>query len=145
MPAIHTATGTYSLADELDRKTIEALDAAMNDYTRGVIGPSETRAALRAILMTTRGLISEPITLCVEQELSLLPEAQRRTAAFVGQGSIYFLSHLPGEAHFVVRQLVNGTWQARNVPGAPPDEVSSASRQYDAFIKKLQSLKYEQL
>ena len=53
--------GEISLADELDRKTIEALTRIADEQSRSLMSEREARLAIRAVFESVQGLVGDDV------------------------------------------------------------------------------------
>lgn len=53
--------GEISLADELDRKTIEALTRIAEEQSRSLMTEREARLAIRAVFESVQGLVGDDV------------------------------------------------------------------------------------
>ncbi|EOE1051652.1 hypothetical protein ACJ99G_006052, partial [Klebsiella pneumoniae] len=53
--------GEISLADELDRKTIEALTRIADEQSRSLMTEREARLAIRAVFESVQGLVGDDV------------------------------------------------------------------------------------
>lgn len=134
----------FNLQEELDRKTIEALESLNHQHRSGRISDAEYRGALKGINAAVRGLVPEEFTLEIDQEVSLLPDKERRSAIYASAKAVYLLSMTVGEDYFIVRTVPAGAGK-KVVRGEGSDPVADATRKFREFEAKLAANSYKKL
>jgi hypothetical protein len=134
----------YDCQAELDRKTVEAMDAVEKQYNSGRMSASAYRGALEGINLCVRGLVPEAYALALDQEISLLPSKDKLTSVWGSEAAVYILSMTVGEDYFVVRTIPSNGGK-KVVRGEDLDTVKDAIRKFNKFEQKLLANGYKQL
>jgi len=134
----------YDCQEELNRKTVEAMDVIEKQYNSGRMSESAYRGALEGINACTRGLVPEMYALALDQEISLLPAKDRRVSVWASEAAVYLISMTVGEDFFVVRTIPAGAGK-KVVRGESLDPVKDAVAKLNKFEHKLAANGYKQL
>ncbi|HII0095782.1 TPA: hypothetical protein ACYX6T_005813, partial [Klebsiella pneumoniae] len=70
--------GEISLADELDRKTIEALTRIADEQSRSLMTEREARLAIRAVFESVQGLVGDDVEEVLNVAMSQFSERGKR-------------------------------------------------------------------
>ena len=70
--------GEISLADELDRKTIEALTRIADEQSRSLMTEREARQAIRAVFESVQGLVGDDVGEVLNVAMSQFSERGKR-------------------------------------------------------------------
>jgi hypothetical protein len=134
----------YDCQVELNRKTFEALELIERQYNSGRMSPAAYRGALEGINACVRGLVPEQYVLAIDQEVSLLPDKDKRVSLWASTDQVYLLSMTVGEDFFVVRTVPAGAGK-KIIRGEDTDSVTDAVRKFNKFEQKLKAHGYKQL
>lgn len=133
----------YDCQEELNRKTFEAMELIEGQYRTGRMSPQAYRGALQGINACVRGLVPEQYALAIDQEVSLLPQKDKRTSVWASPSAVYILSLTVGEDYFVIRTVPGAGKKV--VKGEGLDQVKDTVERFENFEKKLEASGYKQL
>ena len=104
----------YSIADELSRKTFDALNFLVLGVQHGRLTEDQFSTGVDALFMVTSGLVDESFTKLISEAQKLCPKGKSEVRRIffkeeAGEMKHVRASWIPGEDVIVVARLIGGT------------------------------------
>lgn len=108
--------GEISLADELDRKTIEALTRIADEQSRSLMTEREARLAIRAVFESVQGLVGDDVGEVLNVAMSQFSERGKRPIfpmhIKMAAGTVLYVSICLDTNEIRILNVTTGEWRA---------------------------------